>query len=160
MPEAAHVVCPHCAAVNRVPPDRPAAAAKCGGRHLALFEGHPIEVDAASFERHIRGNGIPVLLDVWAPWCGPCRTMAPAFAQAARTLEPGMRLIKPNADTAPGVMSRLGVRGIPALFLFHNGTVAAQTAGALDTASIVAWARRHAMQTETATGRYSMIASS
>jgi thioredoxin 2 len=153
MPEAAHVVCPHCAAVNRVPADRPAAAAKCGGCHLALFDGHPVEVDEAGFERHLRGNGIPLLLDVWAPWCGPCRTMAPAFAQAARTLEPGMRLIKLNADTAPNVTSRLGVRGIPALFLFRNRTVAGQTAGALDTAAIVAWARRHAAETATSVRR-------
>ena len=107
----------------------------------------------ADLSSYIRSNGIPVLLDVWAPWCGPCRTMAPAFAQAAKTLEPAMRLIKLNADTAPNVTSGLGVRGIPALFLFRNGTVAAQTAGALDTDSIVAWARRHAMQTETTTGR-------
>ncbi len=153
MSESGHVVCPHCAAVNRVPADHPAAAAKCGSCHLALFQGHPTEVDEAGFERHIRGNGIPVLVDVRAPWYGPCRTMAPAFAQAAKTLEPGMRLIKLNADTAPNVTSRRGVRGIPALFLFRNGTVAGQTAGALDTASIVAWARRHANQTETTTGR-------
>ena len=82
-----------------------------------LFQGNPIEVDEAGFERHVRSNGIPVLLDVWAPRCGPCRTMAPAFAKAASALEPEMRLIKLNADTAPNVTSRLGVRGIPALFL-------------------------------------------
>jgi thioredoxin 2 len=153
MPASPHVVCPHCAAVNRVPSDRPAGAAMCGGCHRHLFEGQPLEVDEVGFERHIRANGIPVLLDVWAPWCGPCRTMAPAFAQAAKALEPGFRLIKLNADMAAGVTSRLGLRGIPALFLFRNGAAAAQTAGALDTASIVAWARRHAAETTPTTGR-------
>jgi len=138
-----HVICPHCAATNRVAPDRPAAAAKCGNCHAPLFEGKPLEVDEAGFARHLRPDGLPVLLDVWAPWCGPCRAMAPAFARAAAALEPDMRLLKLNADEAPSVSAQLGVRGIPAMFLFRDGKVIAQTAGAMDTSSIVAWARRH-----------------
>ena len=147
MPEPVHIVCPHCAAVNRVPAERPLASARCGGCHQPLFEGFPVEVDEAGFERHVRSNDIPVLVDVWAPWCGPCRTMAPAFAMAAKALEPGFRLIKLNADTAPTVSARLGVRGIPALFLFRDGAVTGQTAGAMDTSAITAWARRHAAET-------------
>jgi len=144
MSDPNQIVCPHCAVANRVPSGRSAAAAKCGSCHRPLFEGVPLEVDEAGFERHIRLNGIPVLLDIWAPWCGPCRTMAPMFAQAAKMLEPGFRLIKLNADTAPAVTARLGVRGIPALYLFHRGATIAQTAGAQDSHAIVAWTRRHA----------------
>jgi thioredoxin 2 len=138
---AAHLVCPHCAAVNRVPLDRPATAARCGKCHAALFDGHPAEVDEAGFEAHLRGNEIPVLVDIWAPWCGPCRMMAPAFERAAQELEPGVRLLKLNADEAPQVTASLGVRGIPAMFLFRGGRVIANTAGAMDAGSIVKWVR-------------------
>jgi len=136
-----HVVCPHCAATNRIPAGRPARDANCGACHRALFDGHPVTVDAAKFAKHRRENDIPVLLDVWAPWCGPCRAMAPMFERAARELEPGMRLIKLNADEEPRVASELGVAGIPALFLLYGGKVVAQTAGVMDAGRIVAWAR-------------------
>ncbi len=139
----ARIVCPHCGTLNRLPANRPAQAARCGACHDALFTGQPVEVDAAGFERHMKGDGMPLLLDVWAPWCGPCRMMAPAFARAAALLEPDMRLLKLNADTAPEIVQRLGVRGIPALFLLRDGHVVGQTAGAMDTNAIVSWARRH-----------------
>lgn len=139
----AHIVCPHCAAVNRVPPDRPASAARCGGCHQALFDAHPTAVDEVGFERHLRGNSIPVLLDVWAPWCGPCRSMTPAFERAAATLEPQVRLLKLNADEAPNVSARLGVRSIPAMYLFSGGSVLAQAAGAMPADAIVRWTRDH-----------------
>ncbi len=136
-----HIVCPHCQALNRVPADRPAGAARCGACRAALFTGTPAEVDAAGFARHADKNDIPVLVDVWAPWCGPCRTMAPHFARAAGLLEPGMRLLKLNADTAPELAGRLGVQGIPALLLIELGEVVARTAGAMEAARIAAWAR-------------------
>lgn len=136
-----HVVCPHCAATNRVPVGRPVREANCGACHRALFDGHPVAVDAAAFEKHRLNNDIPVLLDVWAPWCGPCRAMAPSFERAARELEPHVRLLKLNADEEPRVTSELGVSGIPALFLLRNGRVIAQTAGAMDAGGIVTWAR-------------------
>lgn len=141
MAEIPHVVCPHCAAVNRLPPERPAAAARCGSCHCALFEAHPAEVDEAGFERHVRENDIPILVDIWAPWCGPCRAMAPQFERAAETLEPQMRLLKLNADSAPAICAKLNVRGIPAMFLLHKGRVLGQTAGAMDAGGIVRWAR-------------------
>jgi len=136
-----HVVCPHCAATNRVPVGKPALAARCGACHRALFDGHPAAVDAASFEKHRRDNDVAVLVDVWAPWCGPCRAMAPMFEAAAPELEPEVRLVKLNADEEPRISSELGVTGIPALLLFRGGHVVARTAGAMDTRRLVAWVR-------------------
>jgi thioredoxin 2 len=143
MADATHLVCPHCGAVNRIPPARPARAAQCGACHHKLFDGHPVAVDQAGFERHAVRDGIPLLLDVWAPWCGPCRMMAPQFEQAATILEPEVRLLKLNADEAPEISARLGVRGIPALFLLRGGRVIGQSAGAMSAQAIVDFARRH-----------------
>jgi thioredoxin 2 len=136
-----HVVCPHCAARNRYPVGKPAAGAHCGKCHGKLFDGNPIAVDAAGFERHRRGNDIAVLVDVWASWCGPCRMMAPMFGRAAAELEPDVRLVKLNADEEPGLSAQLGVRGIPTMILLRGGKVVDQTAGAMNTPQIVAWAR-------------------
>ncbi len=136
-----HILCPHCGGVNRLPPDRPAGAAKCGACHARLFDGHSVAVDAAGFARHLRVNDIPVLVDMWAPWCGPCRTMAPMFETAAQALEPELRLLKLNVDEAQEIAARYNVRGIPALLLFHGGQVIAQQAGAQGAEAIIAWAR-------------------
>jgi len=141
MVEARHIVCPHCAATNRVSADKPTSAARCGVCHRTLFDGHSAAVDAARFDKHRRSNDIPVLVDVWAPWCGPCRAMAPMFERAARELEPNVRLIKLNAEEEPQVSSELGVTGIPALLLLRGGRVVARTAGAMDAGRIVAWVR-------------------
>ena len=143
MSESATLVCPHCGALNRLPPQRPASGAKCGGCHAALFDAHPAAVDAAGLARHLRHDSIPVLLDVWAPWCGPCRTMSPMFERAAAALEPGVRLLKLNADEAPALCAQLGVQGIPAMFLFRAGQTIARTAGARDATAIVGWVQQH-----------------
>jgi thioredoxin 2 len=143
MSDFMHIVCPQCPAVNRVPAIRPAEAAKCGSCHHALFDAHPAAVDEAGFERHVRSNSIPVLLDVWAPWCGPCRAMTPAFERAASVLEPHVRLLKLNGDEAPNVSAQLGVRSIPAMYLFQNGVPVAQTVGAMQADAIVRWTREH-----------------
>ncbi|MDP1866322.1 MAG: thioredoxin TrxC [Bradyrhizobium sp.] len=133
------VVCGHCGRINRLPAERTATKARCGSCHQPIFSGHPIEVDEQAFDRHLAHNDVPVLVDVWAPWCGPCRSMAPMFERAAQQLEPAVRLLKLNSDEAPAVSSRLGISGIPTLLLMRNGREIARTSGAMDTRNIVAW---------------------
>jgi thioredoxin 2 len=136
-------VCPTCGAANRVPESRDARQAKCGKCHNALFSGEPLEVSGAQFRSQRSGTkGGALLLDVWAPWCGPCKSMAPQFAAAARMLEPDLRLLKLNSDAEPEVASELGVSGIPALFLIRDGKILAKTAGLMPASEIVSWARQ------------------
>lgn len=143
MNDPKHIVCPHCGAINRVPGDRSAAPASCGTCGNHLFGGKPPDVNAASFDRHIAKNDIAVLVDVWAPWCGPCRSMAPQFERAAQMLEPDFRLLKLNSDEQPEISARYGIRGIPTMLLFKNGKLAAQTSGAMEATRIAAWAREN-----------------
>jgi thioredoxin 2 len=138
-----HIVCPHCDSVNRVPANRPAREAKCGRCHKALFTGAPVAVSAQSFERHIQHNRIPVLVDLWAEWCGPCHTMAPVFARLAGELEPEARFLKLDIEAAPDIATRYNVRSIPMLILFQNGVVVAQRTGAIDERTLRAWLQQH-----------------
>lgn len=144
------IVCPGCGAVNRVPADKSAAAGKCGKCGNALFSGGPFDVDADMFVRQTGRSDIPVLVDVWAPWCGPCRAMAPAFEAAASILEPEMRLIKLNSETHQGVASRLGIRGIPTMLLYADGREIGRVSGAMNTQQIVGWARNQLSQASAA----------
>ncbi|MCS3730010.1 thioredoxin TrxC [Bradyrhizobium betae] len=139
MSETCQIVCGHCGRTNRLPAERAPEAARCGVCHQALFTGHPIEVDEEGFQRHVANNEIPVLVDVWAPWCGPCRAMAPMYERAARELEPKVRLLKLNSDNTPNLSSRLNITGIPTLLLMRGGREVARHAGAMDARSIVAW---------------------
>lgn len=136
-------VCPSCGAANRTAEGRDPRQAKCGKCHGLLLTGEPVEVSGAQLDAHRSGTkGAALLLDVWAPWCGPCRSMAPQFAAAAKALEPDVRLLKLNSDADPAAASALGVSGIPALFLIRDGKVIARTAGAMPTGQIVAWTRQ------------------
>jgi thioredoxin 2 len=136
-------VCPSCGAANRVPEGRDARQARCGKCHQPVLTGQPLEVSAAQLEAHRNGTkGAALLLDVWAPWCGPCKSMAPQFAAAAKALEPDARLLKLNSDAEPAAAAALGVSGIPALFLIRDGRVIAQTAGAMPATQIITWARQ------------------
>jgi thioredoxin 2 len=134
------VVCPHCHAPNRVPTER-LGGGTCGKCKQALFTGAPVELDSHSFDQHVDRSDLPLLVDFWAPWCAPCRMMAPAFAQAAQQLEPQVRLAKLNTEEHQAPAARFGIRSIPTMILFRAGREIARQSGALDAANIVRWVK-------------------
>ena len=140
MDTSLQVVCPHCDAINRVPAARLGEGPRCGTCRAALFEAKPVALSEARFRRHLRHSGIPLLVDFWASWCGPCRAMAPAFEAAAQSLEPRMRLVKVSTEEAPGLAAELAISSIPTLALFAGGREVARQAGALPARGIIAWA--------------------
>ena len=138
----AHLIaCPHCAAMNRVPAERLAEAPQCGRCHQALFTALPLALGEADFDRHALRGTLPLLVDFWAPWCGPCLQMAPHFERAAGLLEPAMRLAKVDTDASPGLGNRFGIRSIPTMVLLQGGREIARQSGAMQAEGIVRWVR-------------------
>ena len=134
-----HVVCPHCHTTNRLPRARLDQGAKCGHCKEPLLEGRPFELTKAGFDRHLARDDLPLVIDFWAPWCGPCRMMAPAYQEAAAQLGPDVRLAKLDTEAEPDIAARFGIRSIPTLIAFKNGREVARRSGASDLPGLLGW---------------------
>ncbi|HEU4529997.1 MAG TPA: thioredoxin TrxC [Steroidobacteraceae bacterium] len=139
-----HIVCPHCSTTIRVPDERLSDAPRCGKCHEPLFVGKPVELSGADFDQHLQRSDVPIVVDFWAPWCGPCVMMAPHYESAAGRLEPGYRLAKLNTEDVPQIAARYGIRSIPTMIVFRGGQEVARHSGAIGAEQIVQWVRSHA----------------
>jgi thioredoxin 2 len=142
MSESSHVVCQNCNGIVKVPAGRLADGPKCPRCQTALFDGKPIELNDQTFERHVQKGDLPVVVDFWAPWCAPCRAMAPVFAAAAQRHEPLARFAKVNTEEAQGTAAKFAIRSIPTLVVFRNGREVARQPGAMDPRSLDSWLSR------------------
>ena len=143
MASSVTIPCPHCHTLDRVPSERRGEGARCGQCHKPLFSGHPINLDVAHFDRHAGAADLPLLVDFWAAWCGPCRTMAPVFEGAAREFEPRLRFAKVDTDAEPELASRYHIQAIPTMVLLRGGRELARHSGTMAAGALRAWVERN-----------------
>lgn len=139
MSQSKHIPCPHCNAVNRIPAERLGDRPACGKCRKPLFIQRPLALDSENFQKQIGKSDIPVVVDFWAPWCGPCKMMAPAFEQASAQLEPTVRLAKLNTQDEQQLAAKYRIQSIPTLAIFKNGREIARQAGAMNSKDIIRW---------------------
>jgi thioredoxin 2 len=139
MDEKTHLVCGHCDSVVRLPSDRLSAAPRCPSCHFPLFEGKPLNLTAVNFDKHVSRGDLPLVVDFWAPWCGPCLAMAPFFEAAARQLELKVRFAKLNTEDHPTPAAKFNIRSIPTMIVFRHGKEIARQSGAMDVAGLTRW---------------------
>ncbi len=144
MPETLKIACPACGTGNRLPAEKLGDRPHCGKCAAPLFDGHPMQLTDANFDAVAGGTDLPVVVDCWAEWCGPCKRFAPVFEEAAKALEPKFRLAKLDVDANPAVSARLGIRSIPTLLMFKGGQEVARISGAMPLGNFLEWVKQHA----------------